>query len=151
MVMEDYYRLLEINYESSINDINNAFKNKIIEFKALPFLTENDKLKFKEIKKANVVLNNKEYKKIYDNHLNNKFKNQIVNNNDTRATKKNVQNQNYLVDRIFSFTSTQNYNLKHNELLRPKNVGLSADDLPDFDKPLDYDESNDFKPYNFDS
>jgi DnaJ-class molecular chaperone len=120
--MEDYYRLLEVDYAASIDTINNAYKNKIIEFKSLPYLTDNDKNKMKEIKKAHFIFNNLEYKKIYDNHMENKFKNQLSQYNN----KKN-ENSNYLVDRIFSFKTDTNYNLNHNELLRPKNVGLSSD------------------------
>jgi len=69
-----------------------------------------------------------------------------------RSNKKSADNQNYLVDRIFNFQNTNNnYNIKDNELLRPKNVGLSSDDVIEFDKPIDYEESTDFLPYNFDS
>ncbi len=38
--MEDYYRLLNIHYEASIEELNSAYKNKLIHFKSLPFLTE---------------------------------------------------------------------------------------------------------------
>jgi len=143
--MEDYYRLLEVNYDSSIEVLNNAYKKKLYEYKSLPFLSEIDELNIKNIKKAHVIFNNIEYKQIYDKHLENKFPNEI------RSNKKNLQNQNYLVDRIFNFQTNNGYNLNHNELLRPKNVGLSSDDKLEFDKPLDYEESNDFQAYNFDT
>ena len=145
-LMEDYYRLLEVEYDASLETINNSFKNKINEYKTLPFLSDLDKNNIKEMKKAFIIFNNKAYRKTYDEYIKNKIKSQSE-----RSSKKNPQNQNYLVDRIFSFQSNPNYNLKHNELLRPKNVGLSADDQVDYDKPLDYDESADFKPFNFDS
>jgi DnaJ-class molecular chaperone len=144
--MEDYYRLLEVDYEASVDAINNAYQQKILEYKSLPFLSDLDKHNLKEIKKAFIVFNNKSYKKTYDEYIKNKIKTQSE-----RSSRKNPQNQNYLVDRIFNFQSNPNYNLKHNELLRPKNVGLSADDQVEYDKPLDYDESADFKPFNFDS
>lgn len=144
--MEDYYRLLEVDYEASVDAINNAYQQKILEYKSLPFLSDLDKHNLKEIKKAFIVFNNKSYKKTYDEYIKNKIKTQSE-----RSSRKNPQNQNYLVDRIFNFQSNPNYNLKHNELLRPKNVGLSSDDQVEYDKPLDYDESADFKPFNFDS
>jgi DnaJ-class molecular chaperone len=144
--MEDYYRLLEVDYEASVEAINNAYQQKISEYKSLPFLSDLDKNNFKEIKKAIFIFNNKKHKKTYDEYIKNKIKTQSE-----RSSRKTPQNQNYLVDRIFNFQSNPNYNLKHNELLRPKNVGLTADDQVEYDKPLDYDESADFKPFNFDS
>ena len=147
--MEDYYKLFGINYDSTIDEINNVYKNKIMDLKTLPFLTENDKKYIKTLKKAFFIFNNTQFKKTYDNYIKNK--NQINYSDEIRSSKKNTQNQNYLVDRIFSFQSQTNFDLNHNELLRPKNVGLSSDDTPNFDKPMDYDESTEFKPFNFDT
>jgi DnaJ-class molecular chaperone len=153
--MEDYYRLFDIHYEATLDELNEAYKNKIIHFKSLPFLTDNDKQQLKYIKKAHVVFNNPEYKKTYDEYLQNKFKKEVITFDDINSNRrKNTQNPNYIVDRIFGFTQTNNsqiLNIKHNELLRPKNVGLSSDNLPEFDKPLDFKESKDFLPYNYDS
>lgn len=147
--MEDYYKLFGINYDSTIDEINNVYKNKIMDLKTLPFLTENDKKYIKTLKKGFFIFNNAQFKKTYDNYIKNK--NQINYSDEIRSSKKNTQNQNYLVDRIFSFQSQTNFDLNHNELLRPKNVGLSSDDTPNFDKPMDYDESTEFKPFNFDT
>lgn len=144
--MEDYYRLLEVDYEASIHAINNAYQKKMLEYKSLPFLSDLDKHNLKETKKAFIVFNDVNYKKTYDEYIKNKIKTQS-----DRTSRKTPQNQNYLVDRIFNFQSNPNYNLTHNELLRPKNVGLTADDQVEYDKPLDYDDAADFKPFNFDS
>lgn len=221
--MEDYYRLLEVNYNEPIEIIMSACKKKLFEYKALPYLSREEKDIVKLLKKSYYIFNNPEFKKKYDdlyiknlinsnqnnifsqeldftnnsqfetsennNFENNDFgnndfenndfefnntqnnnyfefpadnnqdiNNQYINdpirnnqNNDIRSNKKNIQNQNYLVDRIFSFQSTNNYNLQNNELLRPKNAGLSSDETVEFDKPIDYQESSDFLPYNFDS
>ena len=153
--MEDYYKLLDIHYEASLDELNDAYKNKIIHFKLLPFLTNNDKEQLKNIKKAFVIFNNPEYKKTYDQYLQNKFKKDVISYDDVNHTrKKNIQNPNYLVDRIFGFVPSNNpqaLNINHNELLRAKNAGLSADHVPEFDKPLDIKESTDFLPYNYDS
>jgi DnaJ-class molecular chaperone len=150
--MEDYYRLLDIQYEATIEEINEAYKNKINEFKFLPFLTENDKKRLKDIKKANIIFNNTEYKKIYDEHLNNKFKKEMNKIEDNKLGRKMNYNHNLLFDRIFSIENNiGNLNIKHNELLRPKNVGLSSDIEPEYDKPLDYEENNNpILPFNFD-
>ena len=153
--MEDYYRLFDIHYEASIDELNDAYKNKIIHFKSLPFLTENDNQQIKNIKKAFVVFNNPEYKKTYDQYLQNKFKKDVISYDDiSQSKKKNMQNPNYIVDRIFGFVpnnAPQILNINHNELLRGKNAGLSADNIPEFDKPLDFKESTNFLPYNYDS
>jgi len=143
--MEDYYRLLDANYDASIDELNKSYKNKIIHFKLLPFLTDNDKEQLKNIKKAYVIFNNPEYKNTYDKYIQNKFLKEV-----NTSKKKYIQNPNYIVDRIFGFTQNnqQSININHDELLRPKNVGLSSDIVPEFDKPLDFKESNDFLPYN---
>jgi DnaJ-class molecular chaperone len=152
--MEDYYRLLDTHYEASIDELNDAYKNKLLHFKSLPFLTDNDKEIIKNLKKANIIFNDPEYKKTYDQYLKNKFKKQVVNFEDSiYSRRKNLQNSNYINERIFGFTPNNNstVNLNHDELLRPKNAGLSADNVPEFDKPLDFKESSEFLPHNYDS
>jgi len=64
------------------------------------------------------------------------FRNYIQGNNDK-----------YVINTLLNKFSND---INHDELLRPKNVGLSSDNIPQFDKPLDFKESNDFMPYNFD-
>lgn len=150
--MEDYYKLLDIHYEASNDELNNACKNKIFHFKSLPFLTDNDKEQLKNIKKANVIFNNLEYKNTYDQYLLKKYKKEISTYEE--PNKKKTLNLNYISDRIFDFipnNNTQIMNIQHNELLRAKNVGLSSDNTPEFDKPLDFEESKEFMPYNYES
>ena len=154
--MENYYTLLDINQDACEDEINKAYKNKLIEFKYLPFLTENDNNNLKKIKKAFFIFNNPEYKKIYDEHLQNKFKKEINNSDNFYIghKKKNIDKQNYLVDRIFEVqtnNSTPKINLSHNELLRPQNVSLSSDKKIEFDKPLNFVKNNDIKAFNYDS
>jgi DnaJ-class molecular chaperone len=143
--MEDYYRLFDIRTDASIDEINDAYKNKIIHFKSLPFLTDNDKLQLKNLKKAFVIFNDPKYKKIYDQYIENKFKKDINN-----SRKKQIQNPNYIVDRIFGFISTNNQqllNVNHNELLRPKNAGLSSDNIQNFTET----KNKEVLPFNYDS
>lgn len=152
--MEDYYKLLDMQIDASIDELNDAYKNKMFYFKSLPFLTDNDKKQLKNILKAHVIFNNPESKKIYDKYIQNKQKKEIITHDDVmHFRKKNIQNPNYMLDRIFEFKQNNNkekVNIKHNELLRPKNVGLSSDTVPTFDKPLDLKESTNFLPYNYD-
>lgn len=207
--MDNYYRLLEVNYNEPTQIVINACKKKIFEYKALPYLSDDEKNILKQLKKAYYIFNNPEFKKKYDeiylknfnnnlefnnlefnNNQNNSYfefnnddnqetnqtvntsyfefpnnDNQEINNQfikdprrnnqtaDIRLNKKNIENQNYLVDRIFGFQNTNlnKYNVQQNELLRPKNAGLSSDEVVEFDKPIDYQESSDFLPHNFDS
>ena len=67
--MEDYYKILGIQYNASITDISNSFNLKMIDYKCLPFITDKDKQSIKNLKKAFFVLSNDEYKKTYDNSL----------------------------------------------------------------------------------
>lgn len=78
--MEDYYKILGIQYNASNTDISNSFNLKMVEYKCLPFLTDKDKQIIKNLKKAFFVLSNEEYKKTYDNSL------KITNNNLTQTT-----------------------------------------------------------------
>jgi DnaJ-class molecular chaperone len=121
---EDYYKLLNLNYNSSLENINNVCNLKLAEYKFLPFFTENDKKKIKQIKTAQFIFNNPKNKKIYDQHI--LKKNNLIDQND------------YLINRIFDTHNNNNNNLKknteisgfslfHNELLRPKNTGLTGD------------------------
>jgi DNA polymerase delta subunit 1 len=42
--MEDYYKILGIQYNASITDISNSFNLKMIDYKCLPFITDKDKV-----------------------------------------------------------------------------------------------------------
>ena len=68
--MEDYYKILDLTSNATIDEIIENYNNLINNYKHQPFLTENDKQKVKLIKKAYYVLTNSEYKKIYDTNLN---------------------------------------------------------------------------------
>jgi len=150
--MEDYYKLLDTHYNATCEELNSAYKNKLIHYKSLPFMTDNDKQQLKELKKAITIFNNPEYKNTYDQYLQNKFKKEVQSFDDGYTRKRNMQNSSYISDRIFDMNIHNKtiMNIEHNELLRPKNVGLGSDNAPEFDKPLDFKESNDFMPYNFD-
>jgi curved DNA-binding protein CbpA len=132
---EDYYKLLKLNYNSSLNDINKACKSELAQFKLLPFLNEHDEKKIKQIKKAQYIFNNIEYKEIYDQNIlkkTDKKKNSLINHND------------YLINRIFDIKINNNSfasNLNNNEFLRPKNTGLNSD------MDIDYDDT-DLKTFN---
>ena len=136
----NYYTLLNINYNDDLNKIKDICINKINHYKSLPFLTENDKIIYKNYKSAYFIFNNPKYKKIYDDNIK------------KTDRKQNFINQSYIFDRIFSLpTNNTNYNLEHNHSLRPKNVGLIADDIPGIDIPLNFTNTNDFEPVSNDN
>jgi DnaJ-class molecular chaperone len=142
--MEDYYKILNIEYNASKEQIIASYDKLMINFKIQPFISENDKTQIKLIKKAHFVLTNDEYKKTYDTNLALRQKQQqsisfqpvhTINN------KKSGFNNSYIADRIFSMhcgISNNMCNVEKSELLRPKNVGLSSDVKPEIDTPLDF-------------
>ena len=164
--MDDYYKILNVEYNASQDDIISNYNNIMIEYKIQPFISDNDKTKIKLIKKAYFVLTNDEYKKIYD--LNLKQKQQIPQMSQNISSiqsigilpqsnvnnKKGNLNNSYIADRIFSMNNLNsnktNYNIDHSELLRPKNVGLSSDVPPEYDTPLDFDpkKNNEILPFD---
>jgi len=156
--MDDYYKILNIEYDASKDEIISNYDKLMIEYKIQPFISENDKTKIKLIKKAHFVLTNDEYKKTYDMSLALKQK-QIqqapILPQPNVINKKGAVNNSYIADRIFSmnnFNTNKNiYNIDHSELLRPKNVGLSSDVRPEYDTPLDFDPKQNIEVLPFDS
>ena len=57
-VINYYYKILELNYNATEEEINDAYKNKIKKYFNLPFLNENQKVEIKELKKAKFLLSN---------------------------------------------------------------------------------------------
>ena len=155
--MDDYYKILNVEYNSSKDEIISNYNKLMIEFKIQPFISENDKSKIKLIKKAYFVLTNEEYKKTYDISLALKQKQTTephILQQPNVINKKGAINNSYIADRIFSmnsFNTNKNiYNIHHSELLRPKNTGLSSDITPEYDTPLDFDpkQNNEILPFD---
>ena len=134
--MEDYYKILNINYGASNIEFKNAYQNKLTELKLLPFMTDNDKNILKNIKKAKIIFDNREYRDIYDKYMQKNLHKNDVRPKETRQNKSYLK-QSYIVDRIFDSNINKNNNLVYNDFLKPKNTGLTSDIKPDFDKPLD--------------
>lgn len=119
--MEDYYKILNLDYKISIQEFNNFYLEKIKELKFKPFLNDDEQLLKKNLKKAHYIFNS-EHKSSYDNYINN-----IIKFNLNKSSKKDFIDNNQINDRIFGINSINNFNLEHNEMLRPKNVGLLYD------------------------
>ena len=159
--MEDYYRILNVEYTATKDEIIASYEKLMINYKIQPFITENDKTQIKLIKKAHFVLTNDEYKKTYDTNLELKKK-QIQQQQQqplgiqpfhTLNNKKSGFNNSYIADRIFSMHCGINNNfcnVEKSELLRPKNVGLSSDVKLETDTPLDFNQQTQTEILPFD-
>ena len=159
--MDDYYKILNLEYNASKDEIILNYNKIMLEYKIQPFISDNDKIKIKLIKKAYFVLINDDYKKIYDSSLKKKNKQEspvtvigVLPHSNVNNKKGNLNNS-YISDRIFSINNLNNnkniYNIDHSELLRPKNVGLSSDIPPEYDTPLDFDPKKNNEVLPFDS
>jgi len=65
-VVDYYYKILELKYDTTEKDIYESYNNKIKKYLNLPFLNETQKAEVKELKKAKFVLSNTELRKQYD-------------------------------------------------------------------------------------
>ena len=118
-VINYYYQILEVKYEATEKEINDAYKNKIKKYFNLPFLNENQKVDIKELKKAKFILSNNELRKKYDSIIfqeieeNNKLKEK-----DTLNKKEKLDSQ-MMGNRIFSMIGVitppqRNYDIDRN-------------------------------------
>jgi DnaJ-class molecular chaperone len=89
--MNNYYLLLNINKEATNEEITEAYKLKISQFKNLPFLTSTMKEEIKELKKALYILSDDERRQQYNNIINNDYET----NDDLKENTK-------ICDRLFS-------------------------------------------------
>jgi hypothetical protein len=155
--MDDYYKILNVNNNSTKEEIKIEYKRLIDNFKLVPFISENDKTTIKLIKKAYYVLANDEYRKTYDTNLLLKQNQLSILPQPNVINKKGNVNNCYIADRIFSFNDViikkNIYNIDDSEFLRPKSVGLGSDVKPEFDTPIDFDPTliHDVVPFDNDN
>jgi DnaJ-class molecular chaperone len=168
--MDDYYKLLNIDYDANLDEINNAYNLKMVDYKLASHVSDEDKEEIKKLKKAHHILNNNEYKVTYDKSIKNKINKDQTKEQNKMQTKdtnpllnfdikqtynlnrKTDFNHNYISDRIFGLNhNNASTFVTDSESLRPQNAGLSSDFKPEFDTPLDFDKTADLQPFNFDS
>ena len=65
-VVDYYYKILDLKYTASNEEIMNSYKSKIDKYLHLPFLNENQKTEIKELKKAKFVLLDSDLRSKYD-------------------------------------------------------------------------------------
>jgi DnaJ-class molecular chaperone len=64
--MKDYYEILDITINSSLDDIYNAYNKKIVQFNHLPFFTNKMIQEIKLLKEALYVLTDKNKRSKYN-------------------------------------------------------------------------------------
>jgi DnaJ-class molecular chaperone len=118
-VINYYYKILELNYNATEEEINDAYKNKIKKYFNLPFLNDNQKIEIKELKKAKFILSNNDLRKKYDSIIfqeieeNNKLKEK-----DTLNKKEKLDSE-MMGNRVFSMIGImtppqRNYDIDRN-------------------------------------
>ena len=94
--MKDYYEILNLDKNADQKKIKETYKNHIMRFNGLPFLTDRMIKEIKDLKKAYYVLGNPTRKNLYDNR--NKSKKQIFQLNDNNI---DFSENTKINDRIF--------------------------------------------------
>ena len=67
--MKDYYEILNVNTNTSIQEIKKSYKEHMSRFNGLPFLTNKMIKEIKELKIAYYIIGNSERKHLYDNRF----------------------------------------------------------------------------------
>lgn len=120
--MDNYYQILNIDKDASLQEIVSSYKKQISSFNNLPFLNESQVLKVKQLKKALYILSNPPLREKYNkaisndsfmasndvNHdsfdsvfnVDNSWMNKYQTNDNT--SKKDKFNNNVIGDRVFS-------------------------------------------------
>lgn len=118
-VINYYYQILEVKYDATEKEINDAYKNKIKKYFNLPFLNENQKVDIKELKKAKFILSNNELRKKYDSIIFQEIEeNKNIKEKDTLNKKEKLDSQ-MMGNRIFSMIGVitppqRNYDIDRN-------------------------------------
>lgn len=118
-VIDYYYKILELKYDTSEKEIYDSYNNKIKKYLNLPFLNETQKNEVKELKKAKFILSNSELKRQYDNIiLQEAEESKKLTDKDTLNKKEKLDSQ-LMGNRIFSMIGIisppqQNYNIDRN-------------------------------------
>ena len=111
--MEDFYKLFNISYTSSLTEIMSAYQEKISKYNKLLYIDDLKSKEIKELKKGLYILTNSNLKKIYDEKLSlndNSNDNSNNNSNDNNIKCANVSENEATLDELFS----QNLLIKNN-------------------------------------
>jgi len=118
-VVDYYYKILELKYDTSEKEIYYSYNNKIKKYLNLPFLNETQKNEVKELKKAKFILSNSELRKKYNNIIfQEASESKKLTDKDTLNKKEKLDSQ-LMGNRVFSMIGIisppqQNYNIDRN-------------------------------------
>jgi DnaJ-class molecular chaperone len=118
-VINYYYQILELKYDATEKEINDAYKNKIKKYFNLPFLNEHQKVDIKELKKAKFILSNNELRIKYDSIIFQEIEeNKNIKEKDILNKKEKLDSQ-MMGNRIFSMIGVitppqRNYDIDRN-------------------------------------
>jgi len=108
-IVDYYYKILDLEYDASIESIYDSYNTKIAKYRNLPFLNNAQKVEIKELKKAKYVLSNTELRKIYDTTINNKNSEiKKMKEWEKNYSKKEKINSQLVSDRVFSMAGIIN-------------------------------------------
>ena len=116
-ITDYYYKILDLDYNASIQNIYDAYNSKIEKYRNLPFLNVTQKAEVKELKKAKYILANEDFRKVYDSSINKKNQETTkMKEWEKTYSKKEKVNSQLVSDRIFSMAGITNVpqkNLDH--------------------------------------
>ena len=128
-IVDYYYKILDLDSKATIEDIYEAYSNKIKKYRNLPFFNNTQKVEVKELKKAKFVLTNDELRKILDSSINNKNKEETkMKEWEKNYAKKEKVNSSLVGDRIFSMAGIINVPQKNLDMDRSFFAGANDND-----------------------
>jgi DnaJ-class molecular chaperone len=77
--MENFYKLFNISTNSSLTEIMAAYQQNISKYNNLPFISDEQSKKIKELKRGLYILTNPNLKELYDKKLNNSSNTKQIN------------------------------------------------------------------------
>jgi len=129
-IVDYYYKILDLDFNATIEEIYHAYSEKIKKYRNLPFFNSAQKNEVKELKKAKFVLTNEELRKILDSSINKKYneESKMKEWEKSSSNKKEKVNSQLVGDRIFSMAGILNIPQKNLDMDRTFFAGPSSRD-----------------------
>lgn len=128
-IVDYYYKILDLSYNATVEDIYEAYSNKINKYRNLPFFNTTQKIEVKELKKAKFILINEDLRKIIDISINKKNTEESkMKEWEKNYAKKEKVNSELVGDRIFSMVGITNVPQKNLDMDRTFFAGANSND-----------------------
>lgn len=128
-IVDYYYKILDLEYNATIEQVYEAYSNKIQKYRNLAFFNNTQKTEVKELKKAKYVLTNEELRKILDQSI---YKKSLGESKmkewEKNYAKKEKVNSQLVGDRVFSMAGIINVPQKNLNMDRTFFAGANEDD-----------------------